>query len=161
MGLDIAGIGAVADLGSKLLDVGGKVFDRIIPDKAAAQKAKDELAAQFATQEFQLALGQIQINVEEAKSTNWWVAGWRPGIGWICGVILALTYIPKAIALTAFWCVQVYLTFAHPETKLPGLPEFPNLGVTDVLGILGTLLGSAYIAKLRTDEKKADAEGNR
>lgn len=161
MGLDVTGLGAVFDFGSKVLE-------RIFPDPTERLKAQTALtqlkeSGELAklTAETDLAKLQAQTNIEEAKSTNWWVAGWRPGIGWICGVILALTYIPKAIALTAFWCVQVYLTFSHPDAKLPGLPTFPDLGVTDVLGLLGTLLGSAYLAKLRTDEKKAGAEGNR
>lgn len=66
-----------------LADLAGKIFDRVIPDKAAAQKAKDEFAAQAQTQEFQLALQQILVNQEEAKSDNWFVAGWRPAVGWI------------------------------------------------------------------------------
>lgn len=59
------------------------VIDKVIPDKEAAQKAKDALAAQTQTQDFQLALQQIMVNMEEAKSDNWFVAGWRPAVGWI------------------------------------------------------------------------------
>ncbi len=108
-----------------------------------------------------LDLAQIATNTEEAKSTNWWVAGWRPGVGWVCVAILALSYIPKALTLTTFWAYQAYLTFANPGVHLPALPPFPDLGITDILGILGTLLGSAYIAKLRTDEKVKGAEARR
>jgi hypothetical protein len=64
-------------------DIVGKIFDRVIPDKAAAQKAKDEFAAQTQAQDFQLAIQQIMVNQEEAKSDNWFVAGWRPAVGWI------------------------------------------------------------------------------
>jgi hypothetical protein len=68
---------------SPLLDIAGKIFDRVIPDKAAAEKAKLEMEAALQSQEFQLALEQIKVNAEEAKSDNWFVAGWRPAVGWI------------------------------------------------------------------------------
>lgn len=66
-----------------IFDIAGKIFDRVIPDKAAAEKAKQEFAAAAQTQEFQIQLAQIAVNAEEAKSTNWFVAGWRPAVGWI------------------------------------------------------------------------------
>lgn len=66
-----------------ILEAAGKVIDRVVPDKAAAQKAKDELAAETQKEDFQLALQQILVNQEEAKSENWFVAGWRPAVGWI------------------------------------------------------------------------------
>lgn len=73
----------LALLAGPLGDIVGKVIDRVIPDKAAAEKAKAEFAAQAQTQDFQLALQQILVNMEEAKSDNWFVAGWRPAVGWI------------------------------------------------------------------------------
>lgn len=151
MGLDVAGIGAVADLGSKLLDIGGKVFDRIIPDKAAAQKAKDELAAQFATQEFQLALGQIQINAEEAKSTNWFVAGWRPFVGWTCGVAYAYSFV-----ILPFLEFFAYL-WGSPET-VKQLAQLPHL---DLGAMMPLLLGMLGLGGMRSWEKVKGAEGNR
>lgn len=66
-----------------ILGIVGQIFDRVIPDKAAAEKAKLEAAAAMQSQDFQLALEQIKVNQEEAKSTNWFVAGWRPAVGWI------------------------------------------------------------------------------
>lgn len=36
-----------------------------------------------------LQLGQIGTNTEEAKSDNWFVAGGRPAIMWICGIAFA------------------------------------------------------------------------
>lgn len=50
-----------------ILEAAGKVIDRVVPDKAAAQKAKDELAAETQKEDFQLALQQILVNQEEAK----------------------------------------------------------------------------------------------
>lgn len=133
-----------------IFDIAGKIFDRLIPDKAAAEKAKLEFAAIGQSQEFQLALGQIQANIEEAKSPSLFVAGWRPAVGWIGAIAFGLTYIPKALVLTAFWCYQAYLTYAHPDVKLPPLPLFPELGVGDVIALLGALLG---LGAMRMKEK--------
>ena len=72
-----------------VVDIVGKIFDRVIPDKAAAEKAKAEFAAVDQSQEFQLALQQILVNLEEAKSPSLFVSGWRPFVGWACGFGLA------------------------------------------------------------------------
>lgn len=36
---------------------------------------------------------QALANIEEAKHPNWFVAGWRPGIGWICAAGLAYQFL--------------------------------------------------------------------
>jgi len=36
---------------------------------------------------------QIEVNKIEAASINWWVAGWRPAIGWTCCAALAYSKI--------------------------------------------------------------------
>lgn len=153
--MDLTGLGSLFDFGKAILD-------RVVPDPAARLAATEKLAemanakdlAQLAA-DTQLAQGQIDIDKIEAASPSLWNSGWRPGIGWICVCILGLTYIPKALTLTGFWAYQTYLTFAHPEMKLPLMPPFPDIGITDLIGILGTLLGSAHLAQLRTAEKKA------
>ena len=66
-----------------LLGLASTVIDRVIPDKAAAEKAKLEMEAALQSQEFSLALEQIKVNAVEAGSTNWFVAGWRPCVGWL------------------------------------------------------------------------------
>lgn len=81
-----------------LLGIAEKIFDRVIPDKAAAEKAKLEMATALQSQEFALALEQIKVNAEEAKSTNWFVAGWRPACGWIGAFALAYAAIGEPIA---------------------------------------------------------------
>ena len=133
-----------------IFDIAGKIFDRVIPDKAAAEKAKAEFAAVGQTQEFQILLAQIAVNAEEAKSPSLFVSGWRPAVGWVGALALALAYIPKALVLTAFWCYQAYLTYSQPGAVLPALPAFPDLGVGDVIALLGAILG---VAGMRTVEK--------
>ena len=90
---------------SGLFDLGKGLIDRLFPDPAAKAAAQLELLrmeqtgalAQLAA-ETDLAKLQIQTNIEEAKSTNWWVAGWRPAIGWVCGAGLAYAALVEPFA---------------------------------------------------------------
>jgi len=154
MPLPAALVALLPTLIGKVLEKGGEVIDKVIPDKAAAEKAKQALAEKTQDQDFQLSMQNLLINLADAQSGKWYQAGWRPAIGWVCVAIVGLSYIPKALVLTAFWAYQCYLVFNSPGAVIPAMPPFPDLGLTDVMGILGTLLGSAYLAKLRTDEKK-------
>jgi hypothetical protein len=48
------------------------------------ENKRAEFAAQIQQIELQLAKGQLEVNANEAKSTSWFVAGWRPAVGWLC-----------------------------------------------------------------------------
>jgi len=39
----------------------------------------------------ELALAQIKLNTEEAKG-NWFQSSWRPLVGWICALSLAINF---------------------------------------------------------------------
>ena len=125
-------------LAAPILEIVGKVFDRVIPDKAAAEKAKSELAATFQTQEFQLALEQIKVNLEEAKSTNWFVAGWRPAVGWVGAIGFAYATVVEPLGR---FVAQVGFGYTG---------AFPALELGLLLTTLGGLLG---LGTLRTVEK--------
>ena len=45
--------------------------------------------------------GQLKVNLEEPTHRSLFIAGWRPFIGWICGLGLLYSYVlvPIAIAL--------------------------------------------------------------
>ena len=138
---------------SGLFSAAQSLIERFFPDpekKAAAQlellkmQQTGELA-QLAS-ETDLAKLQIQVNVEEAKSTNWFVAGARPFIMWTCGVALAYVSIVEPVSR---FVAKVWFGYVG---------DFPiidtNLTMQILMGILG--LG-AY----RTVEKIKGAEGNR
>lgn len=122
----------------KVLDVGGEVIDRTIPDKAGAEKAKQALVDKITDQNFSLALQQILVNVEEAKSTNWFVSGWRPACGWIGA--FSLCYAALLEPLIRF-IAQVVFGYAG---------EFPVLDSTITMQILFGILG---LGAYRTYEK--------
>ena len=129
---------------SAVLDIGGKLIDRLWPDATQRDAAKLELLkmqqtgelAQLAA-ETELAKGQLEVNQAEAGSSNLFVAGWRPWIGWVCGVAFSYHFV-----------VQPLLAFILAATGYPvTLPTF-NMDAlyTVLLGMLG--LGS-----MRTFEK--------
>ena len=126
-------------LAGPLVDAVGKIIDRVIPDKAAAEKAKLEFAAVQQSQEFQLALQQVIVNAEEAKHQSIFVSGWRPFVGWVCGVGLAYAAMLEPIAR---FVATVALDY---KGSFPVIDT--NLTLQVLLGILG-------LGGLRTWEKQ-------
>ena len=104
---------------------------------------KIELAANLAQVQ-----GQLDINKKEAESTNWWVAGWRPGAGWVCVFGLAYAFVVQPFAIFVLSAFHVTL-----GTQPPML----DTGVL-IRDILIPMLG---LGALRTVEKVTGTEGNR
>jgi hypothetical protein len=75
-----------------LLPLLGGVIDKVIPDRAAAEKAKLDMQAKLLDAATTGALAQIEVNKTEAGHQSVFVAGWRPAIGWICAAALAYSY---------------------------------------------------------------------
>ena len=138
---------------SGLFDLGKGLIDRLFPDPAAKAAAQLELLrmeqtgalAQLAA-ETDLAKLQIQTNIEEAKSTNWWVAGWRPAIGWVCGAGLAYAALVEPFARFA---AKVWFGYNG---------DFPVIDTDLTLQILMGMLG---LGAMRSVEKVKGAEGKR
>ena len=86
-------------------------------------------------------LAQVELNKIEAQSRSWFNSGWRPFIGWVLGVSLALYFIPK-FALAAFLWVKLCLA---KNALLP----YP-VSLDQLIELLGGMLGLALI---RTREK--------
>lgn len=71
----------------------GTLVDRLIPDKAAAERAKADMEAALVKASNEAALAQVEVNKIEAAHSSVFVAGWRPFIGWVCGAALAWAFI--------------------------------------------------------------------
>ena len=82
-------------LGSLVEPVTG-LLDMFIEDKDQKAKLAHELATMADKHTQALALAQIKVNQEEAKG-NWFQSSWRPLIGWICGLSLAINYLISPI----------------------------------------------------------------
>lgn len=129
---------------SAVLDIGGKLIDRLWPDPAQAASAKLELikmqqSGELAklTAETDLAKAQAATNTAEASNTNIFVSGWRPLIGWVCGMGLFSQFIVRPSAEFT----------AHILGKVI---EYPSLDLGTLLTLLFGMLG---LGALRTTEK--------
>ena len=128
----------IAALLPKLLPVVGDVVSRFLPeDKEAASKAKREIEAELTKHLAQIDLAQLEINKNEAASRNVFIAGWRPFIGWSCGVALAWTYV-----------ITPVLHFILAQTG--NLVELPAMDMSQMMPVLLGMLG---LGGLRSFEK--------
>lgn len=117
------------------IDFVTKIADKIWPDPSAKAEALLKLEqlkqsgelAQL-TAETELAKGQIEINKIEASSSNLFVSGWRPAVGWCCAVAFAYHFVLQP--LLAFMIVNT----GH-EVKLPAF-DMDALN-TVLIGMLG------------------------
>lgn len=81
--------------------------------------------------------GQMEVNAEEARHQSLFVAGWRPFVGWVCGMAFAYHFL-----------IQPFLIFLMEIfNKTIEMPYFDMTTLTTVLmGMLG-------LGVLRTYEK--------
>jgi hypothetical protein len=122
----------------------GKVLDKIFPDPAAKTQAQLQLlqlqqAGEFKEidAELQQTQGQVEIDKQEAASQSLFVAGWRPAIGWICGLGLCVQFLVGPLFT---WVAAI---IGHPVT-------FPSLDMGTLLTLLFGMLG---LGGMRTMEK--------
>ena len=120
-----------------LLPALGTLVDRLIPDRAAAEKAKAEMEAELIRASNEAALAQVEVNKIEAGHSSVFVAGWRPSIGWVCAAGLAWAFVLAPIASWALMVLGI-------KAELPAI-QFDHLFEL-VLAMLG-------IGGLRTFEK--------
>jgi roadblock/LC7 domain-containing protein len=120
-----------------LLPALGTLIDRLIPDRAAAEKAKAEMEQQLVSAANQAALAQVEVNKVEAAHSSVFVAGWRPSIGWVCAAGLAWAFV---LAPIASWALVVLGIRA----------ELPDIHTDYLLELVLAMLG---IGGLRTFEK--------
>ena len=80
------------------------VLDRVLPDQAAAAKAKLEMEARLLEAAVSQSSLQAEINKVEAGHTSIFVSGWRPYIGWVCGMAMAWTFL---LAPVLSWLLPV------------------------------------------------------
>jgi hypothetical protein len=127
-------------------------MNRLFPDPAQAAAAQLELLkmqqagdlAQLAA-DTDLAKLQIQTNIAEAAG-NWFTAGWRPCIGWVCGAGLAYAALIEPFAR---FIAKVWFGYTG---------EFPVIDTTLTMQILMGMLG---LGAMRSVEKVKGAESNR
>lgn len=131
----------------------GDAFQKIVG--AFKVPPEQQLAAQTEITKIQLDLqGKLQdaitneiqaqtaVNLQEAKSDKLFVAGWRPWIGWTCGMIFAVNFIIGPVVNWVF-------VLRH----IPG--EFPKMDLSEAMPVLLGMLG---LGTMRTYEKVQGAQ---
>ena len=119
----------------KLIKPVGDILDKFVADKDLKLKLSHELEKEIVS----LNRAQIELNKVEAAHENVFVSGWRPFIGWTCGVALCWHFVLAPI--TIFLCA--YIGIAIPE-----LPTF------DMGSLMTVLMGMLGLGGLRTYEKQ-------
>lgn len=122
---------------SAALDLGGKVIDKLFPDPAQRDAAKLELLKLQQSGELAEMTAQTNINAIEAASSSLFVSGWRPAIGWICGMGCAWNWVGLPIAKLVIGLCGITMT----------------LQMADVSEMMPLLLGMLGIGGMRTYEK--------
>lgn len=124
---------SLGDIGTVFKDIREAITGEAIsdPDKMAE--------IEFKLRELEQAsnMGQIAVNMEEAKHSSLFVAGWRPFIGWVGGVSLAYSFIVQP---SIMW----YAEFSEHAISAPTLETGVLMNL--VLAMLG-------FGGLRTFEK--------
>lgn len=114
------------------------LLDKFIPDAGEKAKLAHEIATLAERNAHDIAMAQIKTNQEEAKHRSIFVAGWRPFIGWVCGLAFAYHFILQPFI--------VFLLVANGKT----LDTLPDFDMYTLVTVLGGLLG---LGGLRTYEK--------
>jgi hypothetical protein len=115
-----------------------EVLDEVIPDRDAADQARQNIEAKLVEAMMATNVAQIETNTAEAQSRHWFVASWRPAIGWSC-------------AIGVFWMavgaplIQFFAAMGGVE-----MGEVPTVPEDMILELTFAMLG---MAGLRTFEK--------
>jgi hypothetical protein len=119
------------------------IINKLIPDPDKANEIKAEIEKALIAQQGQVevaiadaAKAQVEVNLKEAESPSMFVAGWRPFIGWVCGI--------------AFLCTFLIAPFFSWISAMFNGPIFPSLDSATLMSLTMGLLG---LGTMRTVEK--------
>ncbi len=113
------------------------LLGKFIEDKDMKNKLAHEVATMAENHAQELAKGQLEINKAEAQHKSIFVAGWRPFVGWTCGVALCYHFV-----LQPFLVFLLY-SFGYQV-------DFP---VVDMTTLTTILLGMLGLGGMRSFEK--------
>jgi hypothetical protein len=104
------------------------IIEKLVPDKDKAAQIAFEIATLTEKNTHAQILGQLKVNEAEAAHKSLFVAGWRPFIGWVCGVAMAFNFI-----------------------VIPFVPELVPLSLETMMPVLMGMLG---LGGMRSYEKR-------
>lgn len=122
-----------------------QVLGSVIQNPMDALKAAQEVIAKLQSKQDEIdrvmieaARAQAEVNKVEAQSPSLFVAGWRPFIGWVCGLGAAYAFIVQPGITVALWAW-------HGASGPAPVPDMSQL-----MAMLGGMLG---FGGLRTYER--------
>lgn len=99
------------------------LLSKFIEDKDEANRLAYQISTMAENHSHEIAKQQIEVNKQEAAHKSLFVAGWRPFIGWTCGIAMANNFI-VAPYIMAFFTVTI-----------------PVLDLSEMMPVLFGLLG--------------------
>lgn len=130
---------------TSIFELVNTVISRVFPDKSKAQEiqlelAKMQLSGELSQLEKDSAerIAQMEINKVEAASENIFISGWRPFIGWACGIAYVFAYIVSPYVIN-----PILIAYGHPA--------LPQVDFSDMIAVLLGMLG---LGGMRTYEKR-------
>ena len=106
------------------------LLDKFIEDKDQKAKLAHEVATMAENHAQEIAKGQMEINAVEAANSNVFVSGWRPFIGWTCGLGMFGNFItiPFSNFVLALLEYDIVIPLVPLETMMPVLMGMLGLG---------------------------------
>ncbi len=134
----MAGIDPISNVASAadgIIGTLGGLLEHFIPDAEKRQEAALAINAELLKQQGDENTGQIETNKIEAASSNVFVAGWRPYIGWVCGFALTWLFVLEPIC-------EFVAAACHSEMKFPVLNAAALNALT--FNLLGLAAGHSF-----------------
>jgi hypothetical protein len=106
------------------------LLDKFIEDKDQKAMLAHKIATMSEEHHQDLMKAQIEVNKVEAASSNLFVAGWRPFIGWTCGLGMFGNFItiPFSNFVLALIGIDIVIPLVPLETMMPVLMGMLGLG---------------------------------
>ena len=106
------------------------LLDKFIEDKDQKAMLAHKIATMSEEHHQDLMKAQIEVNKVEAASSNLFVSGWRPFIGWTCGLGMFGNFItiPFSNFVLALIGVDIVIPLVTLETMMPVLMGMLGLG---------------------------------
>ena len=123
-------------LGSLIGPVTG-LLDKFIEDKDTKNALAHEIATLSQKQAQEAMIAQLEVNKTEAAHKSLFVAGWRPFIGWVCGL--------------GFFSNFIVIPVANFVLQLLSNPVI--IPMIDTSQMMPVLMGMLGLGAMRTVEK--------
>lgn len=117
----------------------------LIPNENEREKARSAVVDHILTIVAANDAGQLEVNKIEAGSSSLFVAGWRPFIGWVCGVAIAWAFIGQPVA-----------DFVLARTQYAGV-ALPKIETDYLMQLILAMLGMSGLRSFEKYQGVADS----